>query len=228
MKRAEIGETNGRVHVASNSPRPLQQTLDALQQKYGWTINYEDPRYISRLDVVEAPDEQKTTRIPAGGDFSADFVAPAKDSTKDEEKTLRGILDSYNHSQNPGRFELRISPQGDLDVVGVAAHDAKGEISQQEVLFDLPVTFPNKERTIIETIELICNQLTERSHFTVAAGVYPRSTIGHASIVLGGDKTPARQLLRQCLQSTKRKLHWRLLFDPESNSYFLNVHSQPN
>jgi hypothetical protein len=44
QKQAAISETEGIVHIAANSPRPLAQTLDALRQKYGWGVDYEDPQ----------------------------------------------------------------------------------------------------------------------------------------------------------------------------------------
>src|SRR5580698_7977398 len=202
MQRAEVTVDSGKIKVVANSPRPLEQAFDALQQKYGWIINYEDPRYTSPLDLADAPDEQKTRRVPAGGNFSVDIA----DSSNAEEKMLRTILEAYNHSQNPGRFELRVGTQGDFDVVGTAAHDAKGAISQQEVLLDLPIELPSQERTIAETVQLICEKLTEQRHVTVSLGVYPRSTLGHTPVTVGGAKTPARDLLRQCLRAAK---HWR-------------------
>ena len=235
MKRAEVTVDSGKTRIVANSPRPLEQALDALQQKYGWIINYEDPRYTSPVDLIDAPDQQKTTRVPAGGSFSVEIADSAKTdsaktdsdktvSAKAEEKMLRAIIEAYNRSQNPGRFEIRTSAQGEVDVVGAAAHDAKGGISQQEVLFDLPIALPSKERTLVETAELICQQLTEQGQVTVTLGVYPRSTLGHTPVTIGGAKAPARDLLRQCLQAAKRKLYWQLIFDPEAHCYFLNIH----
>ena len=99
LKQALISEMGPRVHLSANAPRPLEQALDALQQKYGWQVDYEDPQYISELDVVGDPVHQ--TRTPNGGAFDVDFtIGPS--ATPDEEKTLSAIIDSYNQSKNTG------------------------------------------------------------------------------------------------------------------------------
>jgi len=220
LRQAAISQSAGLIHIDANSPRPLEQTLDALQQKYGWVVDYEDPRYVSHVDFAEAPDEEHA-QIPAGHSFSVEFPA----TEPDEEKTLRLIVDAYNGSQNPGQFEFRRSPEGDFYVVGMAAHDDKGAIARQPAVFDLPVTLATKERTIAETIDLIFQSITKQSHTKITLGVHPRSTMSHIPVKLGGSKMPARELLRQSLLAAPRKLYWRLLYDPSAKAYFLDVHS---
>ena len=56
LKEAQVSETEGTVHVVANSPRPLQQVLDALYKKYGWAVDYEDPRLTSQRDLVDVAD----------------------------------------------------------------------------------------------------------------------------------------------------------------------------
>jgi hypothetical protein len=248
VKQAAISQTGQTVHVAADSPRPLEQTLNALQQKYGWIVNYEDPQYVSHLDFVDAPKDASAPQVPAGGSFSVDFPAggpaPASASTgaatpasaadpaapttppaPDEEKTLHLVLDAYNHSKNPGQFELRLSSPGNFSVVGTAAHNEKGAIAQQEVLFDLPVTLPTEERTIVDTVNLICQAVAQQSHITVTLGIYPRTLIAHTQVKAGGTKVSARDLLQQSLSGAHRNLYWRLLYDPSSKGYFLSLHA---
>src|SRR5579862_5238750 len=49
LKEAAISQTAGTVRIEANSPRPLAQVLDALRQKYGWVVDYEDPQYVSSV-----------------------------------------------------------------------------------------------------------------------------------------------------------------------------------
>lgn len=51
---ATISESANKIHLAANDSRPLAQSLDALQQKYGWRVNYEDAQYTSTSDLVDA------------------------------------------------------------------------------------------------------------------------------------------------------------------------------
>jgi hypothetical protein len=227
LKQAAISETAGTVHIVANSPRPVAQTLDALQQKYGWVVGYEDPQFNSKLDLVEAEDAggrppatKVPSRIPAGGQFSVDFPA----STTEEDKTLQIVVDAYNRSNNPGRFELRKSKQGTFSVVGVEARDAQGKLSKQPVLFDVPITLANRQRTASATLKLICQKIAADRHIAVTIGVAPRKLLAH-DVTVGGTKVSARELLIQTLASTRHSFYWRLLFDPNSKGYFLDIHS---
>lgn len=219
LKEAAFSESAGTVHVTANSPRPLEQLLDGLQKKYGWVVNYEDPQYLSHLDRVDSQDAS-ATQIPAGGSFTVDFPAAAPD----EEKTLRLVVDAYNRSKNPGQFELRRSQQGIFFVVGTAAHDEKGTLAPQQVPLDLTLSLPTEERTIAETINLICTAIAQQTHLEVTLGIYPRNLLGHAPLKLGGTKVPARELVLQSLQAATRPMYWRLLFDPSTKAYFLSIH----
>jgi hypothetical protein len=219
LRQAAISETGGTIHIVANSPRPLAQTLDALQQKYGWVVDYEDPQFISKLDLVEA--EGPGNRVPGGGRFNSEF--PASDS--EEEKILQIVVDSYNRSNNPGRFELRRSTLGStFFVVGVEAHDGGGQVSHQRVLLDVPITLATRQRTVSDVVNLICRKIFVQRRITVKVGVAPRSVLDHTNVTVGGTKVTARDLLLQTLTSTHRNFYWRLLFDPNSKAYFLDIH----
>ena len=231
-KQAVISDTGTTIRLVANASRPLTQALDALQQKYGWRVNYEDPQYTSKPDLIDAPGLQDKSsypngqhRVPSGGAFVVEFpAASVANVSPDEKKTLQLLIDSYNRSGNPGQFELRENrPEQSFDVVGTAAHDSQGRISQQQVLLDLPITLDAQARTVSDTVDLICQKIAEKSHIKITFGVYPLG-LDHATVVVGGKDLTARSYLLRTMESTNRKLCWRLLFDPDSNSYFLNLH----
>jgi hypothetical protein len=228
-KQAAISETGGKIHLVANDSRPLLQGLEALQQKYGWRIDYEDPQYISKLDFQElnAPDDKSSPvggrRIPAGGAFVVEFPAGATpDSAPDEQKTLQLVVDAYNHSNNPGRFEVWQYPDR-FAVIGTAAHDGEGKISPTPPLLDSKVALPAEERTVSDTFELIAAKTSDKSPVKVAVGIIPFG-LDRAHISVGGKELTARDYLENAITTTGRKLCWRLLFDPESKSYVLNFH----
>jgi hypothetical protein len=250
LKEAQVSEAEGTVHVVANSPRPLQQVLDALYKKYGWAVDYEDPRLTSQLDLVDVADPvthaPHAQILPAGGKFTVDFPVvsiasppPAStqtpaDSTKpasapvvsdDEEKTLRLVVDGYNKSDNPGRFEVRKNGEGNLAVVGTAARDAKGQISPQKPIFDTPLTVVRRQRTATETIELLCQKLTASRGAKVAIGVNPRNLLDHTPVTVGASKAPVRDLLRQTLTAAHCNCYLRVVFDPTSKGFYVSIHS---
>lgn len=218
-KEATLAQNGGKLQITSNSPRPLAQVLDALQRRNGWLVNYEDPQYVAPVDVVETTGSG-SSKLPSGGAFTVEVSA----DTPDEEATLRRIVDAYNKGTNPGRFELRRSAKGDFSVVGTAAHDAKGGISQQQVPFDSQITLAGEERSLNETVDQICEAVAEQMRAPVAVGIAPRSLLARNRAKVVGDKTRARELIEQSLLATHEKLYWRLLFDPNLKGYLLNIH----
>jgi len=221
QKEATVSETKGVVHIAANSPRPLDQVLDALRLKYGWTVGYEDPQYTAAQDLTEGTSGNTAhLKFPSGGSFSVEFSANAPD----EEKTLRQIVDTYNHSKNPGQFEVRSGAGKQFSVVGMAAHDEKGAMAPQSPPLDVQVTLPSEERSLTDTLDLLCQEITKQSHIDVAVAVSPRSLLAKTTTKIGG-KAQARELLIQILEATAHKLYWQLLYDPNSKGYFLSIHS---
>jgi hypothetical protein len=87
------------VTLEANSPRPLQQAVDALVKEYGWIIDYEDPPYFSRRDAVDATaaawraehsNAKGVTRIN-GGPFHARY---AEDADPNDAAREERVLDS--------------------------------------------------------------------------------------------------------------------------------------
>ena len=220
LKQATVSQEGGTIHVNAKSPRPLAQALEALQQKFGWNVDYEDPQYTAAADVVDAPKGSPMPKLPAGAAFSVQFPA----NLSDEEKVLRAVVDSYNQSKNPGQFELRHT-DANFYVVGNAAHDDKGALAKQAVLLDATVTLATEERTVTATVNLICEQLAAQSGTPVTLGVTPRRPMDRNSVKLGGTKVSARDLLAQALHATHQNLYWHLLYDPNSKGYVLNIHA---
>jgi hypothetical protein len=214
------------ITVSGAGPRPLEQALSTLRIKYGWVINYEDPQYLFGKDVMDDP-HIKGSLIPAGTSFSAEIPAPSSTdaAANNQEKTLQLIVDSYNRSGNPGQFELRKAEGNVISVVGVAARDHKGAVAPQKPLLDTMVSVPAQSRTISDTIDLLCKALTGETQVPVSIGITPRSLVDHTNVTAGGNKVAARTMLAQTLAASGHELYWQLLFDPNSKSYLLNIHS---
>jgi hypothetical protein len=220
LRQAAITETSDVVRIRANSPRPLLQTLDALRHKYGWVVNYEDPAYTSNLEIVESQ-EGPSLLLPAGGSFHVEFpvAAPLED------QTLRLIVDAYNQSSNPGRFEVRRTIEGGLYVVGTLARNQANIMSPLDPLLDTPVTITARQRTIADTVNLLCHVLAVQYHTSVSVGVLPRALVAYTTVKIGGAKVPARELLSQSLKATRRNVYWCLFYDPTSKGYVLNLHA---
>jgi hypothetical protein len=223
LKRATVSENAGTTEVTANSPRPLAQALDALQQKYGWLAGYEDPQFRSKSDLAE-PATAGGQILPAGGRFTAEFPS----TVSDEEKILQTVVDAYNSSENPGRFELRKTKQGGFSIVGTQSKNAQGHITPQRPALDAPITLLPRQRTATDTINLIARRIAEQRGVKITLGVSPRNLLDHNNVKVSGTKVPARELILQVLSSLRGSFYWRLLFDPNSKGYFLDIHLEPS
>jgi hypothetical protein len=219
-----ITENAGKVHIVVRDARPLAQVVTLLQEKYAWRINYEDPQYTSALDYTQLKNDQGVRRIPSGGDFTIDFPAGyAPDAPPDEAKTLQLIVDAYNQTNNPGRFELRHKTPEQFDVLATAAHDSKGKISPQPAALDVSINLPSEQREFEATMNLICQKISEKAHVRVTLGVYP-ITLLTRPVTVGGKEQSARDYALATADATGRRLCLGLLFDPESGTYVWNFH----
>ena len=232
LKQATISQTGRKMHITANSPRPLHQILESFQNKFGWKIDYEDPQYVSSLDVIDVVGPESAAlssggnaRYPRGGNFEVDLTTAAADSSPDQKMALQTVLDAYNSSTNPGRFELRPNPDGSSDFVGVAAHDEKGQIAKQQPVLDVAITLPAEERSVADTVDLICQKVAEQSHTPVTVGVTPFGLFTKRKTKTGGTQESARALLIKALTFEGHNFYWYLLFDPNSKGYYLDIHS---
>jgi hypothetical protein len=233
-KHPEITQTGNVMHLAVTGARPLADAVDALQGEYGWHINYEDPQFISKLDVTESTDVRYANaasgtrpHTPNGGAFSVDFPAGMGSKAPDPASTLKIVIDAYNKSSNPGQFEVRAQGQY-FDVVGISAHNDAGAIQQQHSPLDELITVSSAEQPAIDAVISICDQISKLGA-TVNLGVYPRSALSRP-ISLVVTKLPAREALSRIASAAVgeggRTMCWRLLYDPDSKSYFINLHMQ--
>src|SRR5664279_807520 len=125
IKKPLIYQVGQIVHITTGGSRPLLQAVDALQEKYGWIVDYEDPRYPPAISgaTIPAPGPVRrhpNTRTNGTTGFSVQFNGgPTADSRPDEQTVLALVVDANNQSNNAGQFELRKEKDGSFVVVGV-------------------------------------------------------------------------------------------------------------
>jgi hypothetical protein len=109
IKKPLIYQFGNVVHINADGPRPLLRALDALHEKYGWTVNYEDPQYPAELNLPVNPRWRHPNAGSFGGEsFSVEFkTGPAGDSRPDENLVLTTVVDAYNEGGGVAQFELR-------------------------------------------------------------------------------------------------------------------------
>jgi len=71
MENAEVQHLADSITITANDARPLAQAVTALSEEYGWAIDFEDPPYYSKYDLVddtarngESPTQAQSKRRP--------------------------------------------------------------------------------------------------------------------------------------------------------------------
>lgn len=232
MDHAEIQHGANSTTVVANSPRPLEQAVEAVAEEYGWTIDYEDPPYSSQLDLVDDtapewraqhPDAKGVTRIN-GGAFQSTFPenVDTGHSITAEKMILNKLVSDYNQSRNPGKFFVRDEGQGRFSIIGTSVMDDSGTLRQIQPILDTSISIPSEKRDGETTLELILSILTTQSGTTVNPNL-PVGLLRRSTVITTGQNVPARTLLKQVLSATGDKLYWELRYDADVKEYALNL-----
>lgn len=229
--RATVAEPDRSIVVRANDPRPLDQAIIAIRQKYGWIVDYEDPPYGFNELVDDTdpnwrkahPEANGVTRV-AGGLFTTtfDLGIDMSSGSPDEERALDKIVADYEASANPGRFMLKRESSGRFSVVGVGIRDSNGSEKSVTPILDDRISLPLQERTVSDTIQLILQAVSENSEYKVVVGSAPLNLALQTRTKVGGDNVPARQLLTKAASATRFPLVWALLYDADMHCYFIN------
>jgi hypothetical protein len=230
LKKPLIYQIGQVVHLNAGGPRPLLQAIDALQQKYGWVVDYEDPQYSAAVaGAANRPSPPNRRRANMVGNsenaFSVQFnVGPTPDSRPDEATVLTTVIDAYNQSGGAAEFKLLREHDAGFAVVGVGVRDINNEIASQQPVLDSPISLASERRSAGETIALICRKVSQASRVPIS--VNPAENLdGNAGVVVGGSSVPARTLLSRALLSRGEKLYWRLIYDAGGKNYVLSIQS---
>ena len=229
--------------LTANDPRPLSQAIEAISQEYGWTVDFEDPLYQSRFDLVDAtdpkwrathPNEKGATRV-SGGLFQSSFPEPSSIASGDaEEQVLQKLVADYNSSGNPGKFVVRKEAEGRYAVIGASRKDENGRDEAVNALLDTPISIPVQQRDAAATLQLIVDTLSAASGVKVELGTIGLSSdpLQEANLSLGGEKVTARTLVLQALEGISTTsphfrgiFVWNFLFDADTNAYWLRLRS---
>ena len=243
MNAAVVQHHGESTTLTANFPRPLMQAVEGLGEDYGWIVDFEDPLYCSRFDLVDSTDPEWRASHPkekgalrvSGGLFESSFPEPSSFSDANaEEQVLQKLVSDYNSSGNPGKFVVRKESDGRYAVIGVARKDETGKDETVGALLDTAISFPVQRRDARATLQLVVDTLTANSGVKVRLGTIGLSSdpLQQAELTIGGENVPARTLLLQALDGVSNTsphfrgvFVWNFLFDADTNAYWLRLRS---
>lgn len=232
LEQARIQHGDSAATVVANDPIPLFQAIRAVRLEYGWQVNWESAPGYSRFDVVDDtgpkwraahPGAKGVTR-PAGGAFTGTFPEPKETLDPDVERlVLTNLIQEYNATDNPGKYALRASSEGEFTVVGTAVRDETGAIQEMPLVLDTRITLVKAQRNVYDAIESILGAIESTTGTKVLFAAASSSLFMTTQATVGGEKVPARELLRQALAGTKLPIQYDLFFNSDVPVYVLNV-----
>ena len=243
LKIARVEESGGMVQVSANSPRPLAQALCAIANRYQWMVDYEDPRYQSKFDLIDVTNpnwralhpEARPSMIPSGGAFEFKYEETLAVTADGERQVLEALVAAYNKTDNPGKFEVRElsveSPQGGTSrkryaIIGVSIKDDQGKLQPTPPLLDTLITLPVEERSADRTIRLIGEEVFAKQRVKILGTGVANNALIQSKVTVGGTNMTARSLLLETLTQIKSPaMGWSAKYDSGTPMYVLNVGS---
>jgi hypothetical protein len=223
-----------RESISVNNSRPLATVIKDFEDRYGWIVTYEDPRYVHQNDILDVTEAVRNPAsqirndaralVPKGGRFDVTYDRPASDSTlMAVQSIVRGIVQQYNATGHPGTFDV-VSLDNALHVVPVAVTAADGTSLVNPSVLEMRVSLPERKgRTVFQTIEHVLTQIENASKQKIVVGTVPTKLLMDSPYEAADANATARQVIRRALQATGRDLSWRLLYGPDVKHYALNI-----
>jgi hypothetical protein len=218
--------------LSVNDARPVAAAVEILEGKYGAVITYEDAPYVHETEIVDRTDPTyrkahptgRRALDPKGGSLEITYQTPAGLVRSDEIRyVLQKLLDAHAERNNPGRF--RLQQEGEIfHVIPTQYRDSSGRLVNARSILDTPISFPEQERSVIDTLELIKNAVSKATGIHIIIGTVPLNLLHRISSRQGATNEKARDVLVRDLKATNTKLSWQIFYAPGWNMYALNVH----
>jgi hypothetical protein len=226
-------------HLSVDDPRPVALAAEMLEQKYGWIITYEDPRYAHESDLVDVtqqvrrdldkykPGQAPKVFIPKGGPLELDYdIDPVTKRPAAADVTIQQLLDTYAVNGKPGAFRLERDGQR-LHIIGALAKNKDGVLTSHGSVLETVITVPPEKRNGMKLLEDFCTAVSKSSRTPVVVGMVPMSMFMRYETEAGAKDQKARTFLVNELDRMTRKarLSWQLFYDAQMKTYFLNIHA---
>ena len=207
------------------SVRPLAHALDRVQELLRSPINYEEVPYENDRDFSERSTAGLKSRVVLrGGQISAN-IEPAGG---DPYLAVQTVLAVYTSAQLPGAYDV-VKNEGSIDVIPTQVLGANGSMRNVTPVMSRPVAFPYAERSVLDTLQLIVDSVSQVSGVRVLL----LSTPFHYSpspetdkVTLGATGEEARVVIAN-LVAKLAPMSYRLLYDPGQKTYYLSLISVP-
>jgi hypothetical protein len=230
--------------IEVSDPRPLAGAAEALEQRFGWVVTYEDPEWVAGSDIQDITETVRTdlagvpsfmrsavprVYVPKAGTIHFEIPPSAGGgSGVDRINLLNDLLVAHSSAGNPGMFRVAEGASGRIHIVPLAAKDGSERVVPQRPVLDRGITLESRQYRGLEFLSAFAEAVTSTGGVQVEIGTTPLNTFIHHSGAYGASNEPARNVLARFLDSVGPGYSWQLLFDPVDRMYVLNIHWVPS
>ena len=169
--------------VSIYSDPPLAAAILAINQEYGWDINYEDAPTVNASELVDNYAEFHRTHPGFHEDIQDGYsrkVQPFRSSFNelderhaDKDSVLEKVIHDYNESMNPGKFRLERTRQDGYVVVGSKYKSVSGIEVDYTPILSCSISLYVPPSSLHDALELVVDQVNKvcsnELHATISA-----------------------------------------------------------
>lgn len=229
--------------AAVEDPRPLLAAINAVQERSGIAINYEDVPIQFAGDKVDVTERVQSVRqraanpgvrieIPRGGAAVFSSSIPGDHIADSLDNVILGFLEQHAAAAFPGRYNW--DRAGAIpSVVPVGVRDQSGQWVQISSVLRKSVYLPTKERTAAALLEEIVKQVAEGRDFRIGVARAPIQLFTTTRLISGANGEAAADVINQLLiklsaghakdSRSASIMSYRLLYDPGIKWYLLSI-----
>jgi hypothetical protein len=204
---ADVRKDNNSVTITAFGPMPLLEAINAVNRRYEWSVNFEEPISSSPFDLCE----KDGTLWFSGTIFRTAYTeADNVKSLSQEEAILDKIVSDYNKTKNPGKFSVRKYPSGRLTIAPEYVRGENGELVKSIPILDAPVSPMTQTQRVYQFIQEIVNQVNVNGISIQASAAIGYPSNANSTTAVGGTTLPAEELLNRVLEAGGTRISWGL------------------
>jgi hypothetical protein len=228
--------------ITVRDPRPVAKVVEALEQKYGWPITYEDPPYVHPSDIVDVTRSVRRSPsrapggllmpghrvlIPKGGSLS---ITTSSGDQAESAAAVRDYVEAAVNAYNASRGgEVFAVTQGDqlIHVLPRKVTGPSGTLEPVTPILDTAITIAPRERTAFALLEEICTAIAAGTTHEVVIGITPVNLLMNSRVSIVASNKAARSVLEELIQTLDAPLSWKVFYDPGLKWYVVNINVVP-
>jgi hypothetical protein len=239
VDREIVHSEGGIATVYASTHTPLQDAILALNEEYGWSINYEDAPTVNPSDLVDDNAEFHLSHpgfhaklldgySPKAKPFHSTFKEIDKRHA-DKDIAIGKVIQDYNESNNPGKYALIRTALNSYVIVGDEYKDKSGTEVKYSPILGCPISLTVSTMTLYDALQLVAKRFNDACKNDLNAPLdaeFAAEMLGPlAQEHVFGDYqgVAARDVIEDLLRQEPGLLYYSVEYVPGFNQFYLET-----